>query len=164
MHRGLSLALAISLAAAPAEAAELVAYDGYQGAGTIVVETSARQLFLVLDGGWAIRYSVGVGREGRQWTGRSEIEGRFIEPNWRPPDAVREDHPNLPDIVAGGSPLNPLGEAAMTLTGGRYAIHGTNAPDSIGGFVSYGCIRMHNDDILDLLGRVHIGTPVEVNP
>ena len=92
------------------------------------------------------------------------IDGRFLEPNWVPPAAVRADHPDLPPVVAGGSPQNPLGEAALTLAGGRYAIHGTNAPESIGGFVSYGCIRMYNEDILDLLARVHVGTPVEVTP
>ncbi|WP_421762460.1 L,D-transpeptidase [Devosia sp.] len=92
------------------------------------------------------------------------VPSRFLEPNWQPPDAVRADHPDLPALVAGGSPQNPLGKAALTLAGGRYAIHGTNAPESIGGFVSYGCIRMFNEDILDLLARVRVGTPVEVTP
>jgi lipoprotein-anchoring transpeptidase ErfK/SrfK len=79
-----------------------------------------------------------------------------------PPDMIRRDRPDLPALIPGGSPSNPMGAAAMTLSGGNYAIHGTNDPGSIGGFVSYGCIRMHNDDIVDLMSRVHVGTRVEV--
>jgi lipoprotein-anchoring transpeptidase ErfK/SrfK len=83
-------------------------------------------------------------------------------PDWSPPAEVKRDHPNLPDIIKGGTPQNPMGAAAMTLSGGEYAIHGTNVPKSIGGFVSYGCIRMYNQDVLDLFERVHFGTPVVV--
>jgi lipoprotein-anchoring transpeptidase ErfK/SrfK len=85
-----------------------------------------------------------------------------IRPNWSPPTAVRHDKPSLPDVIPGGSPANPMGVAALTLSGGQYAIHGTNAPKSIGGFVSYGCIRMFNSDITDLYARVVVGTPVVV--
>jgi lipoprotein-anchoring transpeptidase ErfK/SrfK len=86
----------------------------------------------------------------------------YIRPAWSPPAAVRLDHPNLPKVIAGGSPRNPMGVAAMSLAGGEYAIHGTNQPSSIGHFVSYGCIRMFNEDITDLYGRVYVGTQVVV--
>ena len=130
--------------------------------GTIVVRTSERRLYLVIGPGQALRYPVGVGRPGRQWAGSSFIEGKHVRPNWSPPAAVRHDKPNLPEVIPGGSPSNPMGVAALTLAGGSYAIHGTNAPKSIGGFVSYGCIRMFNEDMTDLFGRVRIGTPVVV--
>jgi lipoprotein-anchoring transpeptidase ErfK/SrfK len=146
----------------PALAGAMVAYDGPAPIGTIVVDTGARQLYLVLQRGKAMLYPVGVGREGRQWTGVSKIAGRFSAPGWVPPDMIRRDRPDLPALIPGGSPSNPMGAAAMTLSGGNYAIHGTNDPGSIGGFVSYGCIRMHNDDIVDLMSRVHVGTRVEV--
>jgi lipoprotein-anchoring transpeptidase ErfK/SrfK len=131
-------------------------------AGTIVVRTSERQLYLVLEGGQALRYSVGVGRADRQWIGTTAIARKYLQPNWAPPAAIRRDSPDLPAVIPGGSPANPMGAAAMTLFGGDYAIHGTNRPDSIGGFVSYGCIRMTNADIIDLFDRVGLGTPVIV--
>jgi lipoprotein-anchoring transpeptidase ErfK/SrfK len=141
-----------------------VAFDGDVAPGTIVVMTKERRLYLVLERGQALRYTVGVGRVGRQWTGTSSIVGKHVRPHWEPPPAIRADRPNLPEVIAGGSPANPMGVAALTLSGGEYAIHGTNAPESIGGFVSYGCIRMHNRDIIDLYDRVHVGTPVVVMP
>ncbi len=131
-------------------------------AGTIVVRTSERRLYYVLGGGQAIRYPVGVGRAGKQWSGTSHINGKYIRPDWSPPAVVRRDKPNLPNVIAGGSPRNPMGVAAMGLAGGEYAIHGTNQPSSIGHFVSYGCIRMFNEDITDLYGRVSVGTQVVV--
>ena len=145
-----------------AAAGELVVFDGR--AGTIVVKTAERRLYLVLGNGRALRYVVGVGRAGHQWTGSSSITGKFVRPNWAPPEAVRRDRPNLPEVIPGGSGANPMGDAALTLSGGEYAIHGTNAPDSIGGFVSYGCIRMSNRDITDLYDRVRVGTVVMVVP
>ena len=90
------------------------------------------------------------------------IDGKYLRPDWSPPVAVKRDKPALPDVIAGGSPRNPMGEATLTLSGGEYAIHGTNVPGSVGGFVSYGCIRMYNHDIVDLYGRVRVGTPVVV--
>ena len=81
---------------------------------------------------------------------------------WAPPAEVKRDNPRIADVIPGGSPSNPMGVAAMTLAGGEYAIHGTNRPGSIGSFASYGCIRMHNKDILDLFSRVNVGTPVIV--
>jgi lipoprotein-anchoring transpeptidase ErfK/SrfK len=144
--------------------AELVAFSDDMAPGTIVVHTGERRLYLVLRNGKAMRYSVGVGRHGRQWTGGTAIQGKFVRPNWTPPAAIRSDRPDMPTLIAGGAANNPMGAAALTLAGGEYAIHGTNVPNSIGGFVSYGCIRMYNADIMDLYGRVRVGTPVLVMP
>ncbi len=148
-----------------AAAGEIVAFDSQRAAaGTIIVHTKQRLLYLVVSPGIALRYSVGVGRSGRQWQGRSTISGKYLRPNWEPPAEIRRDKPQLPEIIPSGSPHNPMGAAAMTIAGGLYAIHGTNRPASIGGFVSYGCIRMYNADILDLFERVNVGTPVIVTP
>jgi lipoprotein-anchoring transpeptidase ErfK/SrfK len=149
------------IAPSPASAREMVAFNG-GSPGTIVVRTNERKLYLVLGQGRALRYTVGVGRVGRQWTGKSFIDGKHRRPAWAPPPDIRRDNPRLPDVIPGGSPRNPMGVAALTLVGGDYAIHGTNNPGSIGGFVSYGCIRMYNHDIADLYGRVGVGTPVIV--
>jgi len=153
--------LSLPLAAPPAAAREVVAMTG-GSPGQIIVRTGERKLYFILGNGRAIRYPVGVGRVGMQWSGRSFVQGMYIRPAWSPPAAVRRDNPHLPDYIPGGAPNNPMGAAALTLNGGEYAIHGTNRPGSIGGFVSYGCIRMHNRDILDLFNRVHVGTPVLV--
>jgi lipoprotein-anchoring transpeptidase ErfK/SrfK len=142
----------------PARAAGI---SGYQP-GTVVVKTSERRLYFVLDSGQTISYPVGVGKAGKTWTGVGYINGKFLHPAWSPPDEVRRDKPSLPGIIPGGSTQNPMGAAAMTLNIDQYAIHGTNKPDSIGGFVSYGCIRMHNRDVMDLYQRVQVGTPVVV--
>ena len=142
---------------------KVVAFDSKDAAGTIVVRTSERRLYLVLGNGRALAYVVGVGKSQRQWTGSVLISGKYIRPDWAPPKAVKRDRPNLPTLIPGGAASNPMGDAAMTLSGGQYAIHGTNSPGSIGGFVSYGCIRMHNSDINDLYSRVKIGTPVIVS-
>jgi lipoprotein-anchoring transpeptidase ErfK/SrfK len=130
--------------------------------GTILVRTGERRLYYFTGKGQAIRYPVGVGRAGKQWSGTSHIEAKYIQPAWSPPDVVRRDHPGLPKMIKGGSPNNPIGAAALSLAGGEYAIHGTNKPDSIGQFVSYGCIRMYNEDIRELFNRVHVGTRVVV--
>jgi lipoprotein-anchoring transpeptidase ErfK/SrfK len=145
-----------------ASAAQTVLYAGNAAPGTIIVRTGERRLYLVLGQGRALRYIVGVGRAGRQWAGSSVIDGKYIRPNWAPPAEIKRDSPSLPDVIPGGTAANPMGAAAMTLSGGAYAIHGTNAPNSIGGFVSYGCIRMYNEDVTDLYSRVHLGTPVIV--
>jgi lipoprotein-anchoring transpeptidase ErfK/SrfK len=147
-----------------AEAREIVAFrDGSSySAGTIVIKTNERHLYYVMGDGRAVRYLVGVGKAGKAWTGRAMINGKYLKPAWSPPAEVKRDNPRLPNVIPGGSPKNPMGVAAMTLSGGEYAIHGTNAPGSVGGFVSYGCIRMYNADILDLYGRVGIGTSVVV--
>jgi lipoprotein-anchoring transpeptidase ErfK/SrfK len=159
---GAGLLLAASwLAPAPAVAREVVHFAGYSP-GTVVVKTTERRLYYVVGDGTAIRYPVGVGKAGKQWSGQSSIDGKYIRPAWSPPPDVRRDKPSLPDVIPGGSPHNPMGVAAMTLSGGQYAIHGTNVPSSIGGYVSYGCIRMFNADVLDLYGRVSVGTTVVV--
>jgi lipoprotein-anchoring transpeptidase ErfK/SrfK len=141
---------------------ELVGINGEYAPGTIVVKTHERRLYLILDSGRAMRYPVGVGKAGKQWEGTTKIDGKYLHPAWSPPREVKRDKPDMPDVIPGGSPRNPMGVAAMTLAGGEYAIHGTNVPNSVGGFVSYGCIRMLNDDISDLYQRVSIGTTVTV--
>jgi lipoprotein-anchoring transpeptidase ErfK/SrfK len=149
------------LAPQTAHARETVSFrDG--SAGSIVIKTNERRLYYVLGGGQAIRYPVGVGRAGKQWAGTSFIDGMRLKPDWAAPDDVRRDKPHLPAVIRGGTPGNPMGAAALTLSGGQYAIHGTNVPGSVGGFVSYGCIRMLNDDITDLYDRVSVGTTVVV--
>jgi lipoprotein-anchoring transpeptidase ErfK/SrfK len=135
--------------------------ENYQP-GTIVVRTHERRLYLIVESGRAMRYPVGVGKAGKQWEGTTKIDGKYLNPAWSPPSEVRRDNPTMPDVIPGGSPRNPMGVAAMTLAGGDYAIHGTNVPGSVGGFVSYGCIRMLNADISDLYQRVSIGTKVTV--
>ncbi|TGE02624.1 L,D-transpeptidase [Methylobacterium nonmethylotrophicum] len=156
-----SLAAAM-LAAVPAAARELVAFDAAAEPGTVVVRTAERRLYFVNGDGTAIRYPVAVGRAGKQWTGYARIDGKYLRPAWSPPDEVRRDNPRLPEVIAGGSPSNPMGVAALTLDRGEYAIHGTNRPGSIGTFASYGCIRMYNQDVADLYGRVQVGTTVVV--
>jgi lipoprotein-anchoring transpeptidase ErfK/SrfK len=144
----------------PVVAGEIVAFSGPPG--TIVVRTSERRLYYATSDGHAIRYKIGVGRKGKTWSGESFIDGKYLRPAWAPPEEIRREKPELPSVIPAGSPSNPMGAAAMTLSGGEYAIHGTNAPGSIGGFVSYGCIRMYNEDIVDLFERVQVGTRVIV--
>jgi lipoprotein-anchoring transpeptidase ErfK/SrfK len=158
------VALAGSLmATAPAVARpDAVAFRGDYAPGTVVVNTRQRKLYLVVEPGRALRYPVGVGKAGKQWSGATRINGKYRNPAWSPPADVKRDNPSIPDVIPGGSPANPMGVAAMTLAGGEYAIHGTNRPGSVGGFVSYGCIRMYNEDITDLYARVAVGTPVVV--
>jgi lipoprotein-anchoring transpeptidase ErfK/SrfK len=143
-------------------APNLVGFHGNYAPGTIVVKTNERKLYLILEQGQAVRYPVGVGKPGKQWAGATKIDGKYRQPAWAPPADVKRDNPSIPDVIAGGSPSNPMGVAAMTLAGGEYAIHGTNRPNSIGGYVSYGCVRMYNEDITDLYSRVSVGTPVIV--
>ena len=132
-------------------------------AGTVVIKTSERRLYYVTSEGQAIRYPVGVGKGGMAWAGTTSIDGKHIKPAWQAPESIRKDYAKLPPVVPGGSPLNPMGAAALTLSGGgQYAIHGTNNPKSIGGFVSHGCFRMYNQDIMDLYERVSVGTEVVV--
>lgn len=147
-------------------AREAVAFDGGHEAGTIVIRTSERRLYLVTGAGAAIRYSVGVGKVGKQWSGHSWVDGKYVNPAWSPPPELQRDKPNIARYVAGGSPGNPMGVRALTLSGGEYAIHGTtqNMRKTVGTFASYGCIRMLNEDIVDLYERVRVGTPVVVMP
>ena len=141
---------------------DVVGFRGDYSPGTIVIRTNERRLYYVIDQNHAVRYPVGVGKSGKQWAGTTQIDGKYRNPAWSPPAEVRRDKPHIPDVIPGGSPRNPMGVAAMTLAGGEYAIHGTNMPGSVGGFVSYGCIRMYNEDIMDLYSRVGVGTRVVV--
>jgi len=157
-------AVALAWASAPvANAAthDVVSFSGF-APGTIVVKTHERRLYYVIDYGRALRFPVGVGRAGMAWTGRAHVEGKYIEPAWAPPPSIRAENPRLPRVIPGGAPNNPMGAAALTLRGGEYAIHGTNHPELIGGFVSHGCIRMYNADIRELYRLVDVGTPVVV--
>ena len=144
-----------------AVAREVVAMPGGTP-GQIIVRTQERHLYYVIGDGRAIRYPVGVGKAGMQWAGQAYVDGKYIKPAWIPPDIVRQENPRIANYFPGGSPGNPMGVAALTLNGGEYAIHGTNRPSSIGRFVSHGCIRMYNRDVLDLFARVRVGTPVLV--
>ncbi|WP_281928695.1 L,D-transpeptidase [Roseibium album] len=148
-----------------AAAAELVGFsDNRFRPGTIVIRNSEKRLYLVLRGKRAIRYRVAVGKPRKAWTGQALITAKYIEPDWSPSPEVRRDFPHLPDVIRGGARNNPMGAAAMTLSNGNYAIHGTNRPGSIGRAVSYGCIRMANNDIEDLFQRVGVRTPVVALP
>jgi lipoprotein-anchoring transpeptidase ErfK/SrfK len=131
--------------------------------GTIVIDTANTYLYLVLGGGKALRYGIGVGREGFTWAGVHAIERKAEWPDWLPPSEMISRQPYLPRFVAGG-PGNPLGARALYLSGTLYRIHGTNQPSSIGHHVSSGCIRMTNADVVDLYDRVQLGTKVVVLP
>jgi lipoprotein-anchoring transpeptidase ErfK/SrfK len=158
----MAITMGIALAAAAnAASRDIVSFSGFRP-GTIVVKTSERRLYYVLDDYRALRFPVGVGRAGMTWTGVARVEGKYVRPAWAPPDSIRRENPRLPAVIPGGSPRNPMGDAALTLRGGEYAIHGTNRPSSIGGFVSHGCIRMYNRDIRELYALVSVGTPVIV--
>jgi lipoprotein-anchoring transpeptidase ErfK/SrfK len=146
------------LSPGPARAGEPVEFSGQAAPGTIVVRTGERRLYFVTKQGRAIRYVVGVGRADKQWFGTTSIASKHIRPAWSPPAEIRRGRPNY--VIEGGSPRNPMGAAALVLVDNELAIHGTNNPGSVGGFVSWGCIRMHNRDIMDLYDRVSAGTRV----
>jgi lipoprotein-anchoring transpeptidase ErfK/SrfK len=131
--------------------------------GTIIIDTANTYLYLVLPGGQAMRYGIGVGREGFIWSGVKTIERKAEWPDWTPPTDMIARQPYLPRFMAGG-PSNPLGARAMYLGNTLYRIHGTNAPDTIGKRVSSGCIRLTNADVADLYSRVNLGTKVVVLP
>jgi lipoprotein-anchoring transpeptidase ErfK/SrfK len=142
---------------------QVVNYRTTEAPGTIVVDTPNTFLYLVMPGGKAMRYGIGVGREGFTWSGVKTVERKAEWPDWTPPPEMIARQPYLPRFVAGG-PTNPLGARAMYLSGSVYRIHGTNAPSTIGGRVSSGCIRMVNEDVTDLYSRVQVGTKVVVLP
>ena len=139
-------------------AREAVHFSGKEGPGTIVVRTSERRLYLVVSEGRALRYIVGAGRAGKQWFGSTSVVSKHIRPAWSPPAEIRGGRPAW--VIPSGAPNNPMGAAALVLADNELAIHGTNNSDSIGRFVSWGCIRMNNDDIMDLYDRVAVGTRV----
>jgi lipoprotein-anchoring transpeptidase ErfK/SrfK len=142
---------------------QVVSYRTSEAPGTIIIDTPNTFLYLVMPGGKAMRYGIGVGREGFTWAGTKTIERKAEWPDWTPPPEMIQRQPYLPRFVAGG-PTNPLGARAMYLSGSVYRIHGTNAPSTIGGRVSSGCIRMVNEDVIDLYSRVQVGAKVVVLP
>jgi lipoprotein-anchoring transpeptidase ErfK/SrfK len=142
---------------------QVVYYQSNEAPGTIVIDTPNTYLYLVLGNGRAMRYGIGVGREGFTWAGVQTISKKAEWPDWTPPPEMIERQPYLPRFMAGG-PGNPLGARAMYLGGSVYRIHGTNAPSTIGHRVSSGCIRLTNDDVTDLYSRVNVGTKVVVLP
>ena len=140
---------------------QLVEYHGKEGAGTIVVDTPNKFLYLVQGDGRAMRYGIGVGRPGFTWSGVKQISAKKEWPAWTPPPEMLVRRPDLPRHMEGG-PQNPLGARAMYLGSSLYRIHGSNEPWTIGTNVSSGCIRMRNEDVIDLYGRVNVGARVVI--
>jgi lipoprotein-anchoring transpeptidase ErfK/SrfK len=140
-----------------------VAFNTSEAPGTVIIDTGHTALYYVLGQGRAIRYGVGVGREGFTWSGVQTISRKAEWPDWHPPAEMIARQPYLPRFMAGG-PGNPLGARAMYLGSSEYRIHGTNDPSTIGKFVSSGCIRLTNEDVSDLFSRVDVGTKVVVLP
>lgn len=140
---------------------QLVTFPNTEAPGTIIVHTDERFLYLIQNGDSAIRYAIGVGREGFQWEGKVQITEKKEWPDWRPPQEMIERQPYLPRFMAGGEG-NPLGARALYLGSTVYRIHGTNQPHTIGKAVSSGCIRMVNRDVIDLYNRITVGAPVIV--
>ena len=142
---------------------QIVSYSGREAPGTVIIDTPHTYLYYVLGGGEAIRYGIGVGREGFTWSGVKSVERKAEWPDWYPPAQMLARQPYLQRMTAGG-PGNPLGARAMYIAGTQYRIHGTNAPSTIGRQVSSGCIRLTNEDVIDLYNRVQIGAKVIVLP
>ena len=145
----------------PKYAKQVVPYTGNEKPGTIIIDTPNRFLFLVQGDGTAVRYGIGVGKPGFAWAGVKNITAKKEWPDWTPPPEMLQRRPDLPSWMAGG-PENPLGARAMYLGSTLYRIHGSNEPWTIGTQVSSGCIRMRNEDVIDLYGRVNVGTKVVV--
>jgi lipoprotein-anchoring transpeptidase ErfK/SrfK len=142
---------------------QIVSYPTHEAPGTIIIDTPNTYLYYILGGGQAIRYGIGVGRDGFTWSGTQSITRKAEWPDWVPPPEMIHRQPYLPRQMAGG-PGNPLGARALYLGGTIYRIHGTNAPQTIGTHVSSGCIRLTNQDVTDLYSRVSVGTKVIVLP
>jgi lipoprotein-anchoring transpeptidase ErfK/SrfK len=142
---------------------QVVSYPTREAPGTVIIDTPNTYLYYVLGGGQAIRYGIGVGRDGFTWSGTQTITKKAEWPDWTPPPEMIQRQPYLPRHMAGG-PGNPLGARAMYLGGTVYRIHGTNAPGTIGTHVSSGCLRLTNEDVTDLYSRVNVGTKVIVLP
>lgn len=146
---------------------QMVKYKSSEPAGTVVVDTRHHFLYLIMENGTAIRYGVGVGRDGFQWFGRANIDRKALWPKWTPPPEMRKRNPDLPESIAGGAPDNPLSARALYLFDGGdtgYRLHGTLEPGSIGRDVSSGCIRMFPEHVIDLYQRCPMGTAVQVLP
>ena len=145
----------------PRFARQVVAFEGSYAPGTILIDTEEKFLFLIQPGGQAIRYGIGVGRPGFLWTGTKSVTRKAEWPDWTPPAEMLKRRPDLPRFMEGG-PENPMGARALYLGSSLYRIHGTNEPHTIGHNVSSGCIRMLNEDVVDLYNRVRVGTRVVV--
>ncbi len=140
-----------------------VPYKGSEEPGTIVIEQSRQSLYIVEPNGKATQYKVAIGKKENQWNGISRVTAVHLQPGWTPPASMRRPGADPNAMIPSGAPNNPMGIGALTLSGGDYAIHGTNRPDSIGQAVSGGCFRMLNEDIADLMRRIRVGTRVVVN-
>jgi lipoprotein-anchoring transpeptidase ErfK/SrfK len=161
--RAAAVGLALFLGGASlAQAREFVAFPSPYEVGTIVISQSARKLYLITGPQSAIAYPVAVAKRGKEWSGYAKVDGKYVDPAWSPPESVKRDHPELPDVIPGGSPHNPMGARAITLDRDEVAIHGTTMAmrASVGTAASYGCIRMLNEDVIDLFDRVSVGAPV----
>ena len=145
-----------------ASAGRVIGYESGYPPGAILISQSTKTLYLILDSHTAIAYPVAVAKRGKEWSGSARVEAKFVEPTWSPPDSVKRDYPELPDVIPGGSPHNPMGARAITLDREEIAIHGSTQAmrASIGSAASYGCIRMLNEDVIDLFARVAVGAPV----
>jgi lipoprotein-anchoring transpeptidase ErfK/SrfK len=141
---------------------QVVDYETNQKPGTIVIETGERRLYLVLEDGKAMKYGIGVGRDGFTWSGAHRVTRKAEWPTWTPPPAMRKRVPDLPAFMPGG-PDNPMGARALYIGSTLYRVHGTSEPWSIGQAVSSGCIRLTNDDVTDLYDRVQVGARIVVN-
>jgi lipoprotein-anchoring transpeptidase ErfK/SrfK len=159
-------AFGFTVAPTSVSARATVAFAPQVEPGTIVISASQRRLFYVVSPGVAIAYPVAVPKRGKEWSGSASVDGKYFQPDWTPPSSVKADHPELPNLIRGGSPRNPMGVAALTLDRGEIAIHGTTAKmrASVGTAASYGCIRMLNEDVADLYSRVSVGSPVVMRP
>ena len=158
---GNALALRANMQVHPMYLRQVVAYPTNERSGTIIVDTRAHFLYFVLGDGRALRYGIGVARDGFEWSGTHRVTRKAEWPGWTPPAEMRKRQPGLPAHMPGGI-NNPLGARALYLGSTLYRIHGTNEPWSIGQNVSSGCIRMTNDDVIDLYGRVQLNTKVVV--
>jgi lipoprotein-anchoring transpeptidase ErfK/SrfK len=164
--RGLAASLFCALAAGAADAAVRVAYNAPVPPGAIVISQHTRTLYFIVSRGEAIAYPVAVAKHGKEWAGYAHVEGKYVAPAWSPPESVKRDHPEIPDVIPGGSPHNPMGARAITLDRDEIAIHGTTQKmrASVGTAASYGCIRMLNEDVIDLFARVSVGADVLMTP
>ena len=162
----LAILLTLAVSTEPAFAGAMTAFDSRYRPGMIVISQHQRKLFFVVEPGEAIAYPVAVAKQGKEWSGFAHVEGKYVEPAWSPPDSVKRDHPELPDVIPGGSPHNPMGARAITLDREEVAIHGTTRKmrASVGTAASYGCIRMLNEDVIDLYARVSVGADVVMIP
>lgn len=156
-----ALAVQANTYVSPVYLRQVVAYSTHEGAGTIIVDSRSYFLYFVLGNGQALRYGIGVARDGFEWNGTHRVTRKAEWPSWTPPAEMRRRQPGLPTRMEGG-PGNPMGARALYLGSTLYRIHGTVEPWSIGQNVSSGCIRMTNDDVIDLYGRVQLNTKVVV--